>query len=52
MDHGFSLAIDDMPRRANAFANVPRCTASITSDQGAACTRHRVAYSRSSRYIG
>jgi hypothetical protein len=52
MDFGIILTIDDMPRRADAFANIPRYTASITSDQGAACTRHRVAYNPSSRHRG
>jgi hypothetical protein len=44
MDHGIILTIDKTPRNADVFANVPRCTASITSDQGAACAGHRVAY--------
>jgi hypothetical protein len=35
MDQRLILTLDDTPRNADVFANVPRCTVSITSDQGA-----------------
>ena len=43
MDQRLVLTLDDMPGNADVFANMPRCTESITSDQGAACAGHREA---------
>ena len=44
MDQRLVLTLDDTPRNADVFANAPRCTASITSDQGTACAGYRVAH--------